>query len=102
MWRIYQSTLPDLAGSAQHPYRRSHLVKQPERDDDAPVVAALDDPAAFNELFTRYMSRVYRFCRSRTGNGKSRPTSLNSTSSEHPSVFLCWDPITWEAKGFAP
>ncbi|MCE7927568.1 MAG: sigma-70 family RNA polymerase sigma factor [Chloroflexi bacterium CFX7] len=40
----------------------------PEVDDDSLVQAALDDSAAFDELYARYMPRVYRFCRTRTSN----------------------------------
>jgi RNA polymerase sigma-70 factor (ECF subfamily) len=46
----------------------SGSVRVAHEDDATLIVAAREDPAAFDVLYRRYVTRIYRYCYSRTEN----------------------------------
>lgn len=44
--------------------------RRAERDDETLAAAAQDDGAAFDALYRRYISRIYRYCYTRTENAR--------------------------------
>lgn len=70
-----------------------------EVDDDSLVRAALDDSAAFGQLYARYMPRVYRFCRTRTSNEED---AADLTQQTFVRAFSALGRYRVGSQGFAP
>lgn len=73
--------------------------RENEADDDSLVRAALDDSAAFGELYARYMPRVYRFCRTRTS---SEQDAADLTQQTFIRAFSALQRYRPGSNGFAP
>lgn len=73
--------------------------RREEVDDDSLVRAALDDSAAFDELYARYMPRVYRFCRTRASNEED---AADLTQQTFIRAFSALGRYKVGSRGFAP
>lgn len=82
-----------LATAASGPARPAD-----EADDDSLVRAALEDPAAFEDLYARYMPRVYRFCRTRTSTPEDAADLTQQTFAQAFSALRRYRP---GSNGFA-
>jgi RNA polymerase sigma-70 factor, ECF subfamily len=85
------------AGLASLPAVAHH--REEEVEDDSLVRAALADSAAFDELYARYMPRVYRFCRTRTS---TEEDAADLTQLTFIRAFSALRRYRVGSKGFAP